>query len=133
MADHLSFTLARSTERSLAVSSQIKRYEIDLGVELFARSTTSVAVSPGGAALATYARRILALGDEAVQRLRQHDVCAALGRLRCLGPSISTPVTIPRASQGLERIPSQWGHRWPMTRLGPWAQPSQNGRGRLHW
>jgi DNA-binding transcriptional LysR family regulator len=81
VADHLSFTAAaRSLNRTQsAVSSQIKRLEADLGVELFERSTTSVAVSPAGDALVTYARRILALGDEAVQRLRQHDV---RGRVR---------------------------------------------------
>ena len=81
VADRLSFTsAARSLNRTQsAVSSQIKRLEVDLGIALFERSTTSVALSPAGEALVTYARRILALGDEAVQRLLQHDV---RGRVR---------------------------------------------------
>jgi Bacterial regulatory helix-turn-helix protein, lysR family/LysR substrate binding domain len=74
VADQLSFTrAARSLNRTQsAVSSQIKRLETQLGTELFKRSTTNVALSAAGEGLVGYARRILMLGDEAVQRLKQH-------------------------------------------------------------
>lgn len=62
-----------------AVSSQIRRLEDQLGVTLFNRSTTRVALSPAGEGFLGYARRIMHLGDEAVQRLRQHDIA---GRVR---------------------------------------------------
>ena len=39
---------------------------------MFKRSTTNVALSAAGEGLVGYARRILMLGDEAVQRLKQH-------------------------------------------------------------
>jgi DNA-binding transcriptional LysR family regulator len=81
VADQRSFTrAAQSLNRTQsAVSSQIKRLEDQLGLSLFARTTTRVALSPAGEGLVGYARRILHLGDEAVQRLRQHDIA---GRVR---------------------------------------------------
>lgn len=62
-----------------AVSSQIKRLEHQLGLKLFTRSTTRVDLSAAGEGLIPYARRILSLGEEAVQRLRQHEIT---GRVR---------------------------------------------------
>jgi DNA-binding transcriptional LysR family regulator len=74
VADRLSFTHAAvSLNRTQsAVSSQIKRLETQLGTELFKRSTTNVALSAAGEGLIGYARRILMLGDEAVERVRAH-------------------------------------------------------------
>lgn len=76
VADQLSFTRAASSlnRTQSAVSSQIKRLETQLGTELFKRSTTNVALSATGEGLVGYARRILMLGDEAVQRLKQHRI-----------------------------------------------------------
>jgi DNA-binding transcriptional LysR family regulator len=79
VADQRSFTrAAHSLNRTQStVSSQIKRLEEQLGLPLFARSTTRVDLSPAGEGLLGYARRILHLGDEAIQRLRQHEVAGA--------------------------------------------------------
>jgi len=81
VADQRSFTrAAQSLNRTQsAVSSQIKRLEQQLGLDLFARSTTRVDLSPAGEGLLGYARRILHLGDEVFQRLRQHEIS---GRVR---------------------------------------------------
>jgi DNA-binding transcriptional LysR family regulator len=81
VAEQRSFTRAaqRLNRTQSAVSSQIKRLEEQLGLTLFARSTTHVDLSAAGEGLLGYARRILHLGDEAVQRMRQHEVA---GRVR---------------------------------------------------
>jgi DNA-binding transcriptional LysR family regulator len=81
VADQRSFTRAAHSlnHTQSAVSSQIKRLEEQLGLPLFARSTTRVDLSPAGEGLIGYARRILHLGDEAIQRLRQHEIA---GRVR---------------------------------------------------
>ncbi len=52
-----------------AVSMQIKRLEDSLGLDLLDRSGRGVSLSASGDQLLTYARRILALNDEAVSRL----------------------------------------------------------------
>jgi DNA-binding transcriptional LysR family regulator len=81
VADQRSFTgAATSLNRTQsAVSSQIKRLEDQLGLKLFARTTTRVDLTAAGEGLIDYARRILSLGQEAVQRLRQHEI---VGRVR---------------------------------------------------
>lgn len=81
VADQRSFTAAAAAlnRTQSAVSSQIKRLEDQLGLKLFARTTTRVDLSAAGEGLIAYARRILSLGDEAVQRLRQHEIA---GRVR---------------------------------------------------
>lgn len=52
-----------------AVSMQIKRLEESLGLDLLDRSGRGVSLSASGDQLLAYARRILALNDEAVSRL----------------------------------------------------------------
>ncbi|KPP93672.1 MAG: LysR family transcriptional regulator [Rhodobacteraceae bacterium HLUCCA08] len=52
-----------------AVSMQLKRLEEALGVSLIDRSGRSVALTPAGEQLLSYARRLLALNDEAWARL----------------------------------------------------------------
>ncbi len=52
-----------------AVSMQIKRLEESLGLTLLERSGRGVTLSNAGEQLLSYARRILALNDEAVERL----------------------------------------------------------------
>jgi DNA-binding transcriptional LysR family regulator len=81
VADCRSFTRAAETVNltQSAVSAQIRRLELQLQVELFQRTTTRVALSAAGEELMSYARRILSLGEEAVHRLRQHNVS---GRVR---------------------------------------------------
>jgi DNA-binding transcriptional LysR family regulator len=81
VADQRSFTAAATSlhRTQSAVSSQIKRLEDQLGLKLFTRTTTRVDLTAAGEGLVAYARRILTLGEEAVQRLRQHEIT---GRVR---------------------------------------------------
>jgi DNA-binding transcriptional LysR family regulator len=52
-----------------AVSMQIKRLEESLGMQLFLRAARKLALSPEGAQLLPYGRRMLALNDEALSQL----------------------------------------------------------------
>lgn len=81
VADQRSFTRAAASlnRTQSAISAQIKRLEDLVGLPLFNRTTTRVELSAAGEGLVGYARRIISLGDEAVRRLRQHDVA---GRVR---------------------------------------------------
>ena len=81
VADHRSFTRAAKALNltQSAVSMQIRRLEERVQAELFQRSTTHVALTDAGEGLLGYARRILALGDEALGRLQTH---AVEGRVR---------------------------------------------------
>lgn len=76
VADHRSFTRAATTlnRTQSALSTQIKRLEDRVGQRLLERTTTRVALSPAGESLLGYARRILSLNEEALQRLSDHDV-----------------------------------------------------------
>ncbi|MAM12684.1 LysR family transcriptional regulator [Martelella sp. AD-3] len=57
-----------------AVSMQIKRLEEQLGVSLFVRDARSVRLTHSGETLLTYARRMLALSNEAMSRFRHPDM-----------------------------------------------------------
>jgi len=76
VADYRSFTRAATMlhRTQSAVSMQIKRLEERLGVELFVRTKAQVDLSASGEALLGYARRILLLNQEAVDRLREQKV-----------------------------------------------------------
>jgi DNA-binding transcriptional LysR family regulator len=76
VVDQRSFTRAATAlnRTQSAVSSQIKRLEDQVGQTLLDRSTTHVDVTPAGESLVGYARRILSLGEEAIQRLHEHEV-----------------------------------------------------------
>lgn len=56
-----------------AVSMQLKRLEEGLNIPLLDRSARQIAVTPEGEQLLSYARRMLALNDEALQRLTAED------------------------------------------------------------
>jgi DNA-binding transcriptional LysR family regulator len=81
VVDQRSFTRAATVlnRTQSAVSTQIRRLEDQVGLTLLDRSTTRVDVTAAGERLTGYARRILALGDEAIQRLHEHEV---VGRVR---------------------------------------------------
>ena len=68
VAEQRSFTRAATVLHltQSAMSMQVKRLECSLGVELFHRSARRVELSAAGCKLLNYARRILALNDEAV-------------------------------------------------------------------
>ncbi|MET3494663.1 LysR substrate-binding domain-containing protein [Variovorax boronicumulans] len=74
VAEQRSFTRAATqlNRTQSAVSMQVKRLEELLGTPLFARTTSQVALKPAGEALLGYAHRILALNDEALGRIREH-------------------------------------------------------------
>src|SRR5690242_18832714 len=76
VSETLSFTrAARALNRTQsAVSMQIKRLEDQLGVALFQRTKSHVALTAAGEGLVGYAKRILRLGDEAVGRLGDYRV-----------------------------------------------------------
>jgi len=80
VADQRSFTRAANAlnRTQSAVSTQIKRLEAQVGVRLLHRTTNHVELSPAGESLIGYARRILSLGDEAVRRLREHELEGAV-------------------------------------------------------
>ncbi len=96
VADQRSFTRAASglNRTQSAVSMQIKRLEEQLGTALFHRTKANVALSPAGEGLLGYARRILALNEEAVARLREHKVegVVRLGVMDDYGTSILPPL-----------------------------------------
>ena len=56
------------------VSSALKRLEEQLGVSLFVRDARSVRLTHSGETLLTYARRMLALSNEAMSRFRHPDM-----------------------------------------------------------
>jgi len=74
VAELRSFTRAASqlNRTQSAVSTQVKRLEGKLDTLLFERTTAQVELTPGGEAMLAYARRILALNDEAISRIRSH-------------------------------------------------------------
>ena len=56
-----------------AVSMQLKRLEESLDVPLLDRSSRQIAVTPQGEQLLSYARRMLTLNDEALQKMTSQD------------------------------------------------------------
>jgi DNA-binding transcriptional LysR family regulator len=56
------------------VSLHIKRLEDGLGIRVFDRDGRTIALTPDGEVLLTYARRILTLANEACARLMERDV-----------------------------------------------------------
>lgn len=96
VAEHASFTHAAAAlnRTQSTVSGQIKRLEATVGTALFERSTTRVALNSAGEGLLDDARRILRLGEEAVRRLRRHDVKGQvrLGVMDDYGAAILPPV-----------------------------------------
>ncbi|SBW08924.1 putative transcriptional regulator, LysR family [uncultured Alphaproteobacteria bacterium] len=75
-----------------AVSLQVKKLEDVLGRPLFQRDSRSVALTPDGETLLDYARRLLALNDEALQRFRTAGIA---GRVRIGAPGDSGAIALP--------------------------------------
>jgi DNA-binding transcriptional LysR family regulator len=96
VAEHRSFTRAAATlhRTQSAVSMQIKRMEDRLGVALFHRTKANVDLSPAGEGLLGYARRILALNDEAMAHLREQRIegVVRLGVMDDYGTSVVPPL-----------------------------------------
>src|SRR6201747_1683180 len=96
VADQRSFTRAAAVlnRTQSAVSMQIKRLEDRLGVELFSRTKANVDLSAAGEGLLGYARRILALNEEAVGRLAERKVegVVRLGVMEDYGVHVVPPL-----------------------------------------
>jgi DNA-binding transcriptional LysR family regulator len=75
-----------------AVSLQIRRLEELVDVQLFQRDAHKLQLTPEGRSLAQYARRILALNDEALASLRRPNVA---GRIRLGAPHEYTASLLP--------------------------------------
>lgn len=75
-----------------AVSLQIRRLEEIVDVQLFQRDAHKLQLTPEGRSLAQYARRILALNDEALASMRQPNVA---GRIRLGAPHEYTASLLP--------------------------------------
>lgn len=56
-----------------AVSMQLKRLEELLGLPLLDRTSRTIALTPGGEQMLTYARRMVALNDEVISRLTDQE------------------------------------------------------------
>lgn len=76
IAETGSFTAAASAvfRTPSAVSMQIKKLEEVLGRSVFSRDARSVALTPDGELLLTYARRLLAINREAVSKFVMPDI-----------------------------------------------------------
>ena len=85
-----------------AVSEQIRKLEVELGVRLFNRTNRRVELSDAGAAMLDDARRALAQADSARLAARNASERAA-ARLRIGYPPGSLPMSIPRALAHLAR------------------------------
>jgi DNA-binding transcriptional LysR family regulator len=75
-----------------AVSLQVRRLEEIVDAQLFQRDAHKLQLTPEGQSLAQYARRILALNDEALASMRQPSVA---GRIRLGAPHEYTASLLP--------------------------------------
>ena len=107
VAEHQSFTrAARALHRTQsAASTQINRLEELVGAPLFHRTTAHVELTPVGERLLGYARKIMALNDEAIGRVRLHAVegVVRLGVMDDYG-SIVIPPILARFASGHPQI-----------------------------
>ena len=86
-----------------AVSEQIRKLELELGVQVFDRTPRGVMLTDAGAALLEEARRMLQLAQTAQRAARTaHE--RASSRLRIAYPPESLPAAVPRA---LRRLATQ--------------------------
>ncbi|MBA8881308.1 LysR family transcriptional regulator [Phyllobacterium myrsinacearum] len=69
----------RLARTQAAVSMQIKRLEVDLGTQLFKRTSRGVSLTDSGEILVAYARKLIALGEDARQQIEGRQL---VGRVR---------------------------------------------------
>jgi DNA-binding transcriptional LysR family regulator len=79
-----------------ALSQQVRKLEIELGVDLLHRTKRGVALTPAGALFLEEARRLLRQADEAVRSARNAGSGTA-GRLRLGHVADAVPTLVPRA------------------------------------
>ena len=107
VADRGGFTAAADAigRTQSAVSVKIRKLEDLLGLKVFERTSRSLALTPDGEILLGYARRLLDLNDEAVQRLIGPDASGTLrlGIADYIAPR-SLPVLLSRFNRNFPRI-----------------------------
>lgn len=114
VADHRSFTRAAAAlhRTQSAISMQIQRLEARLDLALFDRAKARVELTAAGDRLLGYARRLLALNEEAVSRLREQRVEGAvrLGMMDDYGTFVA-PALLSRfaANHPLVRVEMETG------------------------
>jgi DNA-binding transcriptional LysR family regulator len=91
-----------------AVSMQVRRLEDSLGLRLFLRAARRLALSPEGEQLLSYARRMLALNDEALARFTA-EACTGTIRL-----GVPHDVVYPALPGVLKRM----AQAYPLVRIG---------------
>jgi DNA-binding transcriptional LysR family regulator len=105
IADTRSFT--RAAERLLrtqpAISLQMKRLEEAVGRSLLKRNPRLVRLTPAGEVLLDYARRILALNDDLLARVKEPDL---VGTVR-----LGTPEDF--ATMHLSGVLARFSHTYP--------------------
>ena len=79
-----------------ALSQQVRKLELELGVDLLTRTKRDVSLTPAGQALLVEARRVLQQADEAARAAREAQDGIS-GRLRIGHLADSLPVVVPRA------------------------------------
>lgn len=123
IAESGNFTLAADVvlRTPSAVSMQIKRLEDQLQTTLFLRDARSVSLTPHGELLLTYARRLLALNNEAVSRfllpnmngvvrlgapddMVEHILPEVLKRFACDYPNVAVDVTVASSTEIRRRV-----------------------------
>ena len=124
VAEDLSFTTVAEKQNTVqsAISAQIRKLEANLGQTLVARGRgQSMSLTPDGAAFLVYARRILALSEEAVEAaqtvsarqilrlgttvtLAMSIVADALGDFAEARPDIQIQIQCDRSDQLLQRL-----------------------------
>ncbi|AQZ51821.1 LysR family transcriptional regulator [Martelella mediterranea] len=128
-----------------AVSMQIKRLEEVVGASLFVRDSRSVRLTRSGETLLSYARRMLALSNEAMSRFRHPDMhgVVRLGATDDIGervlptvlkrfaeafPSVMVDVTIDNSNGLAQRLREQ---RLDLTLLNSGDLPGRDEDGEL--
>ncbi|MGV0819243.1 LysR family transcriptional regulator [Martelella sp. AMO21009] len=128
-----------------AVSMQIKRLEEVVGASLFVRDSRSVRLTRSGETLLSYARRMLALSNEAMSRFRHPDMhgVVRLGATDDIGerilptvlkrfaeafPSVMVDVTIDNSNGLAQRLREQ---RLDLTLLNSGDLPGKDDDGEL--
>ena len=129
VADTGSFTAAGEVvaRTQSAISIQIKRLEEIVGKRVFERTSRSLTLTPAGATLLDYARRILELNDESVRRIMEPPISGEirLGITEYFVPAIAADLGPLR--RGLSRRASRSAHG-PVARSA--RTPGRGGSGR---
>ena len=107
VVDYKSFTKAAMSlgVTQPAVSAQIKRLQIVLGVDIFAKDVAGIVLTPSGDAVVTYARRMLSINDQIVKIVSREPAEETI-RIGLTGDFFSASIT-----EALAKFRKQWPNR----------------------